>query len=397
MAALDPTRSTGMADVIREGLAAWRAHRAEAARWDNAATFDDVAELTAQFCEGKLQRTPTHYGPRDDETVEIAAPLAHANRQGFLTENSEPGRGAVEHGYVQHAGVFGLAHPETVERLHRLVRGTRLAIRVGKAKQWAEAEDGDPFDPTRHWDDPDLVMEVNLWDTRPGPSTLLWDRLGQQDWDRPSPLKPEETATPDELWMAQEARAPWRTRSGLSELPGGSEGATTPPEPPVGAWGPPTSGTPLVLVPPDAPPLPSQPEEAPLDLDYPGASGGRIDMPPAAQPYQPGTRTPSTPTPARPSAAPTTTGATMTASISDVRVGIARAVDCAQQTVGPLQQALNGMSDSRSVLMQATADTNQADAGEALARIAHSIEAIETSMDLVQVAISDIEAIGGRL
>lgn len=163
------------------------------------------------------------------------------------------------------------------------------------------------------------------------------------------------------------------------------------------AWGPPTTGSPLVPVPADAPPLPSRPQETPLDLDHPGASGSRVDMPPAAEPYQPRKRTTSTPTPARRPAAPATTGDTMTASIESVRVGIAQAASCAQETVGPLQQGLTGMHDARSLLMQATAGTEQADAGEAMATIAHAIEEISTSMHAVQVAISAIEAVSGRL
>lgn len=167
------------------------------------------------------------------------------------------------------------------------------------------------------------------------------------------------------------------------------------------AWGPPTSGSPLVPVPTDAPPLPSIPEEAPLDLDYldyPGASGGRIDMPPAAEPYRPRKRTTSTPTPARRPAAPTATGGTMTAaSIADVRTVITQAVSRAHEALGPLQQAVTELEEARGLFLQATAGSEQADVSEAAALVGRAIGEVTDAMQAVQAATASAEAVSGRL
>lgn len=107
--------------------------RIEGKQWAAAETFEDVCELSAQFCEGKLHSTPTHLGPRMPETVEIAAELANANRHGFLTDGSQPGRTQGQDGYyAQRAAVTGLASAETVERLRRLVEGTPLILNVSE-------------------------------------------------------------------------------------------------------------------------------------------------------------------------------------------------------------------------------------------------------------------------
>jgi hypothetical protein len=197
----------------------------ESSRWHQAESLADLGELVAQFCEGKLLATPGHDGPRDPETREIAGPLAHANRQGFVTSNSQPGcarRGeGYEDGYEQRAEVTGWATPATAEKLQRLFAGTRIQVRavtdrprrasydnavnvsrsVMPEGTWEHTVTGFvPGRSTRFIDlgRPDLIEGaawVTVYDPEWGNHSLLWDRLSQPDWDHPEPPEPEPTMT----------------------------------------------------------------------------------------------------------------------------------------------------------------------------------------------------------
>jgi hypothetical protein len=191
--------------------------------WDKAESLADLGELSAQFCEGKLLQTPDHGGTREPETVGIAAPLAHANRQGFVTGCSQPGYDQLfgEGRAQQRAAVEGWAAPDTVRKLRNLVRGTRLQIQVAESRprrtDYSAAVNVSRHvgpEKTRectsfgavpgrreHFADlgrPDLTegaCYVTIYDPEWGPQSLLWDRLGQRDWDNPAPPEPE-TAMP---------------------------------------------------------------------------------------------------------------------------------------------------------------------------------------------------------
>ncbi len=194
----------------------------EARRWREVSSFADLCELSAEFCEGKLARTPGHMGPRAGETVRIGDELAHANRQGFLTSGSQPGED--DDGHQQRAAVEGFASPETVEKLRGLVAGTRLQMQVSTYGQRRTDYSG-AYEATRQvypdgschvftefgavpgrneigcdFDRPDLVdgmAYVSIHDPDWGDHSLLWDRLAQPDWDRPDPPQPDTPSLTD--------------------------------------------------------------------------------------------------------------------------------------------------------------------------------------------------------
>lgn len=122
----------------RQSWATWWEERRHGRLWASAEGFEDLCELTAQFCEGFLSCAPGHGGPRDEETAEIAAELAHANRAGFLTTNSQPGVDADPeyNGYEQRAWVEGFASQDVADQLERLVGRTRLVIQVRRMRRW---------------------------------------------------------------------------------------------------------------------------------------------------------------------------------------------------------------------------------------------------------------------
>jgi hypothetical protein len=122
----------------RRSWATWREERRHGRLWASAEGFEDLCELTAQFCEGLLSCAPGYGEPRAQETHEIADELAHANRAGFLTTNSQPGEtGAPEEDYYeQRAWVEGFAQEDVAERLERLVSRTRLVIQVRRMRRW---------------------------------------------------------------------------------------------------------------------------------------------------------------------------------------------------------------------------------------------------------------------
>lgn len=80
-------------------------NRADRRRWRAAATFADIAELTAQWLEGRIGETPTYGGPPDPETEPLRPLLAAVNRAGFLTDCSQPG--GTWPGWQQRAAVEG--------------------------------------------------------------------------------------------------------------------------------------------------------------------------------------------------------------------------------------------------------------------------------------------------
>jgi hypothetical protein len=60
------------------------------APFDNAKTYKDVVAANVLFLEGKLSRSPYHYGPIDEETVPIVNDLIRLNQCGFITVQSQP-------------------------------------------------------------------------------------------------------------------------------------------------------------------------------------------------------------------------------------------------------------------------------------------------------------------
>lgn len=206
---------SGRLQALRWTLEIWMHHwsvsRAERRLWAEAATFQELAELTARWCEGELLETPSHGGPRFEETVPIGSVLAHANRRGFLTENSQPGMdetlGLYDRSYLQRAAVMGYAQPATLARLAKMVEGTRLVLHVDSIRRWGSDRSvsvpvtGDTEGVTHtgfggipsrrtvkfhfegcHSDAVDEVLSsgvVLIYDPWWGEHDLLWERLSQ--------------------------------------------------------------------------------------------------------------------------------------------------------------------------------------------------------------------------
>jgi hypothetical protein len=202
-----------LVDQTRQWWAEKPARDAEWKLWANVPDLAHLRELVAWFCEGKLSFTPGHAGPRCEETEgAVGAALAHANRSGFLTTNSQNG-GENEYSGQWRSCVEGLADDATVARLRGLVAGTRLCLQAAPLKFFTQtgtvpgvhqkpdggAYDGNDVPPWRvvaFWFKgiPDEVLSqvtrlnyVQIVDPKWGPTSLLWERLSAPDWDNPPP------------------------------------------------------------------------------------------------------------------------------------------------------------------------------------------------------------------
>lgn len=233
-----------LADQTRQWWAEKPARDAEWALWANVPDLAHLRELVAWFCEGKLSFTPGHHGPRCTETEgHVGDALAHANRSGFLTVNSQN-----PHDDEQRADVMGLADDATVARLRGLVDGTRLRMQAAPLRFFPQEgtvpgsdkkPDGTAYkgNPVMSWPHiardfygiPDEVLSqvthlnyVQIVDPKWGPADLLWRRLSAPDWDNPPPPD-EDRAMPahipagrEDLWRRQaEADAEVRRLSDL--------------------------------------------------------------------------------------------------------------------------------------------------------------------------------------
>jgi len=107
--------------------------RTERRAWSAARSFEDLAQLTADWLEGRLTAHPNgHHGEPDPETIPLVPVLATCNQGGFLTENSQPGELAEYQGrpWHQRAFVTGFARPGLAGVLNELARQNGLLTRV---------------------------------------------------------------------------------------------------------------------------------------------------------------------------------------------------------------------------------------------------------------------------
>ena len=98
-----------------------------ASQWAEARTLLEVGELTAQWLEGRIPKSPWYRGAPDPETTEIVPVLAALNRIGFVTTMSQPGRGLSEE-YAQRAEVSGYASRKLADHLEAATCMTDLVM-----------------------------------------------------------------------------------------------------------------------------------------------------------------------------------------------------------------------------------------------------------------------------
>ncbi|MEV0005904.1 hypothetical protein AB0H28_26965 [Micromonospora sp. NPDC050980] len=108
--------------------------RADRRRWAAARTLDDLAELTAQWLEGRIASQPGYYGRCDvdeDEAPGLTDTLTRLNRAGYLTDNSQAGYdgpGYDGRQWRQLAAVTGFGAQRTRDWLTASLAGTRYRI-----------------------------------------------------------------------------------------------------------------------------------------------------------------------------------------------------------------------------------------------------------------------------
>jgi hypothetical protein len=451
----DVFRRPPMVDIPDEQVTAtwqrWTRHLAERQLWRGAKTFADLCELSAQFCEGKLSKTPDHGGSRCEETARIGGPLAHANRQGFLTTVSQPGEdvplyhGGELHGTgQQRAAVEGWAHPDTADQLRRLFDGTRIQVKVSHRRKWRAdysqvvnvsryvPRSGEvreethfgfvPSECTNFIDlgRPDLTGDavyVTAYDPLWGDHNLLWERLSAPDWDNPPPPNAslwnqwyERTPPTDEQveHLSQAVEQAFAERDRLVDVwrkTGRDEDESAADAQDATADG--------LLIQYNAACQAQYAEsdrrraenlaryaEAQVAREMERDAGGTfVNMPPAAKPYQP----PAKPAVPRPAAAHTTatssSGATMTSAdtYSGLRARIMGVASRAPERQGPLQQALQGVEEDIAELNSISEDSSQAGIQEALGSLMRAKESIEEANWMVGAAQASTEGAAAGL
>lgn len=121
--------------------------------WSTARTLTDLGELTARWLTGQLASRPGYQagcGP-DEETTELLAPLAAANRAGYLTTDSQPGcvEEAARATWRQRAAVQGyIGDPDLLRRIKQAAAREGLLLLDGTRRPpWeiVTTVDGKPF------------------------------------------------------------------------------------------------------------------------------------------------------------------------------------------------------------------------------------------------------------
>lgn len=182
---------------------------ADRARWAQAATMDDVGEVTAQWLEGQVAAQPGYGGPVD--TDEDLAPgmtrtLAALNRAGVVTDSSQAGFDGIGFDgarWQQRAAVRGFADTAAVERLDNAiaeVEGVHLAHRRSSSWSWRPEvpvtfRDGQTKTdfgartsgrqinaqyqacPKTARDELRAAEQIVAWDEQPGRNDRLWPAL----------------------------------------------------------------------------------------------------------------------------------------------------------------------------------------------------------------------------
>jgi len=154
-------------------------NRTERNLWASARTLPDLAELTAQWLEGRIKSQPGYadgWGP-DEETLPHVPVLAAANRAGFLTCNSQSADGRLE------AWVTGFVSDEALARL-RVACGWSSLILSGRRgrEHFGDCHSRLSARAIRLEYPGDCLAEawlVTIVDPEPGRNDLLWPALAK--------------------------------------------------------------------------------------------------------------------------------------------------------------------------------------------------------------------------
>lgn len=104
----------------------------ELALWQQAQTFQDLCELTAQWLESRISYHPCYGGSIDPETEPIAPILSICNRSGLLTLFSQPAVPIDKTGSGQRACLEGLVQDGLAQRIAALGLFTDLLVMAFK-------------------------------------------------------------------------------------------------------------------------------------------------------------------------------------------------------------------------------------------------------------------------
>jgi hypothetical protein len=127
-----------------------RMSRADADRWAEPSTLDELGEMTAQWLEGRIASQPAYApgcGP-DEETAHLVPVLAAVNRAGYLTDQSQPGV-PPEPGYdgaiwCQRAVVSGFASEDVAHRIVTACSAAGMILHVRTATSGRRRGQGTP-------------------------------------------------------------------------------------------------------------------------------------------------------------------------------------------------------------------------------------------------------------
>jgi hypothetical protein len=178
---------TAIIDCL-SGLVCWSGplRRADRPRWAAARTLGDLAELTAQWLEGRIASQPGYYGRVDVDEADapgLTDTLAALNRAGFLTRNSQAGydgEGYDGAHWRLHAAVTGFASEAAVAWLRQAVagRGCRLVVHDCKPR-WCVTRGAGVYVTYR--DDGNRLEPVTNFGTQVGEATIARELYGCGD------------------------------------------------------------------------------------------------------------------------------------------------------------------------------------------------------------------------
>jgi hypothetical protein len=98
---------------------------ADRASWEQPLDLAELGELTALWLEGAIS-TPMYGGGPDEETIALMPALVAMNRNGYVTDFSQPGE--KDRGWWQRAAVSGHCTRREADRLAALFLESELIV-----------------------------------------------------------------------------------------------------------------------------------------------------------------------------------------------------------------------------------------------------------------------------